>query len=121
MEIISKEYYDKLSKDYKGIFNDFRGDSPELNGRRTWLKKGVLLTEGVHFLVDGDYSHLPTLCKETAHIGNAYRFCNGYMILNSIETLSDEFMKEHELYYREQFHSTAYFETGVYEMGGALT
>ena len=121
MEIISKEYYDKLSKDYKGIFNDYRGDSPELKGRRTWLKKSVLLVEGIHFLVDGDYSHLPTLCKENVKIGGAYKFCNGYMILNGIETLTDEFMKEHELYYREQFRSTAYVEAGVYEMGGALT
>ena len=76
MLTITQEKYNAIPKDYKGTFADYRNEAPQLKGRRTWLTKDesgpVLLLEGVHFLVEGDFSHLPALTKETAADGHQY-------------------------------------------------
>lgn len=61
-----------------------------------------LITEGVHFLVDGDYGYLPILTKENALEGAAYRFGNSYLIVNRIYRISDEYAKENQLAYLDR-------------------
>jgi len=111
MLTISKEKYDSIPKDYKGIYQDYRNEAPHLKGRRTWLTKDesgtVLLLEGVHFLVDGDYSHLPTLTRETAATGLAYAWCNRFQIVQEVYTISEEYAKENHLAYIDRARTTA--------------
>lgn len=111
MLTISKEKYDSIPKDYKGIYQDYRNEAPQLKGRRTWLTKDesgtVLLLEGVHFLVEGDYSHLPILTRETAATGLAYAWCSRFQIVQEVYTISEEYAKENQLCYIDRARTTA--------------
>lgn len=55
IDIISKEEWDKTPKDYKGVYSDWQGHSPELKGLRTTLKlingATCLIFEGIHFII----------------------------------------------------------------------
>lgn len=110
MLIISKEKYNSISRDYKGTFQDYRNEAPQLKGRRTWLTKDesgtVLLLEGVHFLVEGDYEHLPVLTRETAATGLAYAWCNSFQIVKEVYTISEEYAKENHLAYIDRAKTT---------------
>lgn len=51
MKVITKEEYDRMSSDYKGVYMDYQGQFPHLKGRRTILDYDkehgtVLLIEG---------------------------------------------------------------------------
>lgn len=88
------------------------GEFPELNGRRYYYRQtesGMyeIMLEGLHFLVDGDYSHLPTLTKETAHIGAAYAWCDGFQILDELYSISEEYATENWLCYLDRAKTTA--------------
>jgi hypothetical protein len=55
---VSKEKWDKIHDDFKGIFQDYHGENPEMKGRLTVLsgcisdELGSLLFEGVHFIIE---------------------------------------------------------------------
>lgn len=93
----------------------------EIDGRRTFSQNGKILVEGVHFLVNGEYDHLPTLDKDNAVVGNAYKFCDGYMILKSIRTVTDEEIKKFQLRFKMQFTAQSHTSGGSYEIGGGLS
>ena len=101
MRIITKEQFDKIGSDYKGIFQDYRGTHPEHKGRRTAFLPGegtTLFIEGVHFLVEGDYSHLPILHKSNAVVGACYQTAGGYQVVHDIYRISEEYAEKCELY-----------------------
>ena len=111
MLTITQEKYNAIPKDYKGTFADYRNEAPQLKGRRTWLTKDergpVLLLEGVHFLVEGDFSHLPALTKETAADGLAYSWCGtGFQIVEKVYTITEEYAKANHLAYIDRVKTT---------------
>ena len=110
MEHISKEAFDKIGADYKGIYEDYQGVFPQRKGRRTAFLPGhgtTLFTEGIHFIVDGDYSHLPELNKSNAEEGAAYRFCNTCQYVQSIYRITEDYAKENELMYLDRVITSA--------------
>ena len=71
-------------------------------GRRNLMVGGPngceLLTEGLHFLIEGDYSNLPVLHKSNAIVGAAYQGPgNDHFILKRIYRVSEEYAHEHQL------------------------
>ena len=105
MRIITKEQFAKICSDYKGVFHDYQGTHPEHKGRRTAFLPGegtALFLEGVHFLVDGDYSHLPILCKSNAVAGACYQFAGSYLVVHEVYRLAEEYAEEHELMYLDR-------------------
>ena len=113
MLMISKEKYNSVCRDYKGIFNDYHNEAPHLKGRRTWVTKDengatALLIEGVHFLVENDFSNLPGLTIENACVGVAYGFCSGYQILERLYSITEEFAEENWLCYLDRATTTAH-------------
>lgn len=110
MRIITKEQYSRIGSDYKGIFHDYRGTQPWHKGRRTAFLPGegtTLSLEGVHFLVDGDYGHLPILCKANAKEGCAYQFAGGHQIVKRIYRLTEEQAEELSCMYLDRVETTA--------------
>ena len=92
MKTITKEQYSRIGSDYKGIFSDYRGTQPWHKGRRTAFLPGdgaVLSLEGVHFLIDGDYSHLPIISKANVREGCAYQSAGGYQIVKRVYRLTE--------------------------------
>lgn len=82
MKVITKKEFDGIPASYKGVFSDYQGTHPEWKGRRTAFLPGegtVLFIEGVHFLVEGDYSHLPELNKDNAKLLDCYRHGKSYL------------------------------------------
>jgi len=53
VKILTEKEYLKIHSDYRGVFEDFQGLSPELIGTRTMLlpNNGGLGFEGIHFVV----------------------------------------------------------------------
>lgn len=118
MKIYSKEEWAR--EQYKGRweaspFNLDRVEAGELPayyiGRRNVMVGGshgcTLLTEGVHFLVDGEYEELPVLHKDVAMVGACYQFAGGYIQLQEIYRISEEYAKENQLCYVERVKTTA--------------
>lgn len=104
---------------YKGQWGDspFNRDRVECGelpayyiGRRNVMVGGdhgpELLTEGVHFLVEGDYGHLPTLCKENALEGAWYQFAGGPIQVRKVYRISEEYAKENQLCYVERVETS---------------
>ena len=109
MRIITKETWDRIGGDYKGTFCDFQGTAPQHKGRRCSFLPGegtVLFLEGVHFLVDGDYSHLPILSKSNAVVGCAYQSAGGVQFVQNIYRLSEEEAEENGLMYLDRVTTT---------------
>lgn len=109
MRIITKEQYSRIGSDYKGVFQDYRGTLPWHKGRRTAFLPGegtVLSLEGVHFLVDGDYDHLPILCKGNAVEGCAYQSAGGYQIVKRVYRLTEEQAEELGCMYLDRVETT---------------
>lgn len=115
MKIISKEEFDKIPDDYKGVCEGM--DIPEWKGRRTAFLPGcgtTLFIEGVHFLVVEDYSHLPVLHKENARVGDCYQFSGdaGQHFLSKVTMvlkiyrLTDEQAKAEGLVYLDRVSTT---------------
>lgn len=105
MRTITKAEWNRIGTDYKGVFHDYQGTHPEHKGRRTAFLPGdgtVLSLEGVHFLVDGDYSHLPILSKDNAVVGCAYQTAGGYQVVHEIYRISEEYAEEHDLMYLDR-------------------
>jgi hypothetical protein len=113
MKIYTKEEWSK--EQYKGRWEDCpfhrsRVEAGELHpyyiGRRNVMvnegRGPCLITEGLHFLVEGDYDNLPVLDKGNAREGAAYQFAGGYMIVHRIYRISDEHAKEHGLLYLDR-------------------
>ncbi|MGL5765283.1 MAG: hypothetical protein ACRCX8_06550 [Sarcina sp.] len=57
MRKLTLKEYNKIDKDYRGIFEDYQGNAPHLKGRRTMLAneegRTVLIFEGIHFEIVG--------------------------------------------------------------------
>lgn len=117
MKIFTKEEW--AEKQYKGQWSDspyFRdmvalGELPAYYiGRRDLMvnegKGPVLITEGVHFLIEGDYSNLPILCKANALVGAAYQFGDSYHILKRIYRLTEEQARERGTIYLDRAETT---------------
>ena len=105
MMYISKADFDRIGNDYKGVYSDYQGHYPQRKGRRTAFLPGhgtTLFTEGIHFVVEGDCGHLPALCKDNAEVGAAYRFCDGYQIVQRVYRISEEYAAENELTYLDR-------------------
>jgi hypothetical protein len=54
IENITKEQYDAIPNDYKGLYMDYHGDHPEWKGRKTAFLSGhgtTLFIEGVSFVI----------------------------------------------------------------------
>lgn len=109
--IVSKAEFDKIDRDYKGIWQDYHGDHPEWKGRRVVMsgcitkdpnELGKLLIEGVHFLVEGDYEHLPLLHKSNAKVGEYYQFAGGCTQVLKIYRLSEEEARANECIYLDR-------------------
>lgn len=107
---IDKAEFDAIDSDYKGVYADYQGVFPKRKGRRVAFLPGhgtALYTEGIHFLVDGDYTHLPVLAKENAEEGAAYLFgSNGYQIVQRIYRISEEYARENNLMYLDRAQTT---------------
>lgn len=106
---ISKADFDRIGADYKGVYMDYHGTHPQRKGRRTAFLPGhstTLFVEGVHFIVDGDYSHLPILCKENAEEGAAYQFGGDYLIVSRIYRISLEYARENHLTYLDRVETS---------------
>lgn len=107
---ISKADFDRIGADYKGVYMDYQGVFPKRKGRRTAFLPGhgtTLYTEGIHFIVDGDYSHLPILCKANAEKGAAYQFGGGVLYVKRIYRISEEYANENSLLYLERVETSA--------------
>jgi len=105
MKIISKAEFDRIQDGYKGIFEDFQETHPEWKGRRTAFLPGegtTLSIEGIHFLVDGDYSHLPTLQKANACVGACYQFAGGCTLVKRIYRLSEAQARQEKVVYLDR-------------------
>ena len=131
MKIYSKEEWAR--EQYKGRWgasplNLDRVEAGELPayyiGRRNVMVGGKhgceLLTEGVHFLVDGDYSELPVLSKENAMKGACYQFAGGYIEVTNVYRVSDEYAREHDLYCLDRVDYIQHAEWGTVHAGCAL-
>ena len=109
-------------------FNLSRVEAGELPagyiGRRNVMLGGdrgcELLTEGVHFLVEDDYSHLPWLTKENAMVGACYRHPGGYIEVTRVYRLTEEEAREHELWYLDRASYIQHAKWGTAETGCAL-
>ena len=109
MKTITKEQYSRIGSDYKGVFIDFHGTQPWHKGRRVAMLPGegtVLSLEGVHFLVEGDYSHLPILRKANAREGCAYQSAGGYQIVKRVYRLTEEQAEEWGCMYLDRVETT---------------
>lgn len=107
---ISKADFDRISADYKGVYMDYQGTHPQRKGRRVAFLPGcstTLFVEGIHFIVDGDYSHLPILCKENAEEGAAYQFGGNVLYVKRIYRISEEYANENSLLYLERVETSA--------------
>ncbi len=106
---ISKADFDRISADYKGVYMDYHGTHPQRKGRRAAFLPGhgtTLFVEGIHFIVDGDYSHLPILCKENAEDGAAYQFGGDVLYVKRIYRISREYARENHLAYLERVETS---------------
>ena len=60
MKTITRNEWNKIPNDYKGIFVDYQGNAPHLVGKQTWLTwledEGTsLIFEGIHFeIIDNE-------------------------------------------------------------------
>jgi hypothetical protein len=91
-----------------------------------WEDNGYLK---VSYLTIGDYeyikrcvnnidvSSLPVLCLENAKVGEYYKWCDGWQKITKIYQISDEYMRENELCYKNR--ATAITSFG-YEQDFAL-
>lgn len=106
---ISKADFDRIGADYKGVYMDYQGVFPQRKGRRVAFLPGhgtTLFVEGVHFIVDGDYSRLPILCKENAEEGAAYQFGGDVLYVKRIYRISPEYARENHLAYLERVETS---------------
>ena len=107
---ISKAEFDRIGADYKGVYMDYQGTHPQRKGRRVAFLPGhgtTLYTEGIHFIVDGDYSHLPILCKANAEESAAYQFGGGVLYVKRIYRISEEYASENSLLYLDRAETSA--------------
>ena len=55
---VSREKWDSICTDYKGVYHDYYNEKPELIGRKVVMsgcisnEPGKLLIEGVHFIIE---------------------------------------------------------------------
>lgn len=131
MKIFTKEEWER--KQYKGRWDDSRFNldrvaagelHPYYIGRRHLMVGGErgpeLLTEGLHFLVDGDYSELPVLEKANAKVGACYQFAGGYIQVTEIIRYTEEEANERGLYYLDHVRYVQHTRRGTYNGGCAL-
>ena len=123
MKIISKAEFDAIDDGYKTEFRDVLGKRPEWRGRRAAFLPGegtALSIEGVHFLVDGEYTHLPWLAKANAAEGCCYQFPGGYIQVTRLYRLSEEEALEKDLYSLDRVEYIQHAKWGSVPGGCAL-
>ncbi len=99
---ISKEEFDRIGRDYKSVYMDYDGTHPQRKGRRTSFLPGygtTLFIEGIHFLVDDDYGHLPVLCKDNAEVGAWYR---GGIVVQELYSITPEYAADNDMMYLDR-------------------
>lgn len=119
IRMISKEDWAKAQ--YTGQWSDspFNRDRVECGelpayyiGRRNLMvnehdgKGCKLITEGVHFLVENDYSNLPVLHKGNLLVGAAYQFAGGVTFVHRAYRLDEQYAKENELVYLDRVETS---------------
>lgn len=118
MEFYTKKEWSK--KQYTGQWGDnpynrSRVEAGELPAyyirRRTlMINDGAgtsLITEGVHFLIEGDYSNLPVLHKGNALEGAAYQSAgDGYMFVQRVYRLTEEQAREWGVMYLDRVETS---------------
>lgn len=110
MRIYTKDQWAEMN--FKGVWSDspaFKAMTgiekipAGLIGRRYILVSGPdggeYQTEGIHFLVEDDYTHLPILKKSNVMVGACYRFTGGYIQVTEIIRYTEEEARELDLYY----------------------
>lgn len=131
MKIYSKAEWAR--EQYKGRweaspFNLDRVEAGDLSasyiGRRNVMVGGIhgctLLTEGINFLVDGEYEELPWLEKSNAHVGHCYRMPGGYIEVTKVYRITEEYAKEHDLYHMDRVEYIQHAKWGTVHGGCAL-
>lgn len=69
-----------------------------------WGKNGCEYNKPLDY--DEIEKNLPVLSLDNAKIGAFYRFCDGWQRLDNIYKISEEYAKEHQLYYMERATTT---------------
>ena len=115
MQIFTKEEWSR--KQYTGQWEDNAwnrdrvkaGEVPAYYiGRRHLMVPGPkLITEGVHFLIEDDYSNLPVLHKSNALAGAAYQFGGGVLYVHRIYRLTVEQARDLGAVYLDRVETTA--------------
>lgn len=131
MKIYTKDEWER--KQYKGRweaspYNLDRVEAGELHpyyiGRRNVMVGGkygsTLLTEGINFLVEDDYSNLPWLEKANAKVGACYQFGGGYIEVTKLYRLSEEEAIEKDLYGLDRVEFIQHAKWGSIPGGCAL-
>lgn len=106
---ISKADFDRIGADYKGVYMDYQGTHPQRKGRRVAFLPGhgtTLYTEGIHFVVDDDCTHLPVLCKENAEEGAAYQFGGSILYVHRIYRIGEEYANDNSLLYLDRVETS---------------
>ena len=80
----------------------------------------TLLTEGLHFLVEDDYGHLPWLEKANAKVGACYQMPGGYLQVTEIIRYTEEEARERDLYYLDHVRYIQHAKWGTVDGGCAL-
>lgn len=102
---ISKKEFDSIPSDYKSTYLDYEGLHPQRTGRRVAFLPGhgsTLFVEGINFVVDGDQSHLPVICKENAEVGAMYQGAGGPVTVTRVYRLSEAEAAEKDLLYLDR-------------------
>lgn len=92
LRLFTKEEYAHIPAAQKGV----------RDGRRTVAFNGNTAVEGIDYLVEHDYTHLPVLHKNTARVGEF--FTDGYACVQVLELtrLTDKEAWEQDLLYLDR-------------------
>lgn len=102
---ISKKEFNAIPSDYKSIYQNYDGLYPQRAGRRVAILHGhgtTLSVEGIHFVVDGDQTHLPVICKENAEVGAMYQGAGGPCTVTRVYQLTETEAAERDLIYLDR-------------------
>ena len=97
------------SEPIKTVYMDYQGTHPQRKGRRVAFLPGhgtTLYTEGIHFVVDDDCTHLPVLCKENAEEGAAYQFGGSILYVHRIYRIGEEYANDNSLLYLDRVETS---------------
>lgn len=132
MKIYTKEEWAREQYNGRWEASPFNLDRVELGelhpyyiGRRNVMVGGdhgcTLLTEGINFLVEGEYDQLPVLDKSNAKVGACYQVSGGFIRLTEIIRYTEEEAHERGLFYLDHVKYVLHAKTyGVVRGGCAI-